>query len=56
MDMHTPSKWTFWLSLILVVLAIISAFVHIPYVSMYALWIAVVGYVILVIGCHFKTA
>jgi hypothetical protein len=54
--MPTLSKWTFWLLLILVVLAIISAFVHIPYASMYALWVAVVGYIILVTGCHFKTA
>ena len=55
MAMHTPSAWTFWLSVILVVLAIVSAFVSIPFVSLYAFWVAVVGYVILVIGCLFKT-
>jgi heme/copper-type cytochrome/quinol oxidase subunit 1 len=55
MDMHTPSAWTFWLSVILVVLAIVSTFVSIPFVSMYAFWVAVVGYAILVIGCLFKT-
>ena len=53
--MHTPSAWTFWLSVALVVLAIISAFVHIPFISMYALWVAVIGYVILVIGVWVKT-
>lgn len=52
---HTPSDWTFWLSVALVVLAIVSAFVNIPYVSTYALWVAVIGYVILVIGCTVKT-
>jgi hypothetical protein len=56
MPLHTPSAWTFWLALVLVVLAIVSTFVSIPYVSMYAFWIAVVGYVILVIGCTVKTA
>jgi heme/copper-type cytochrome/quinol oxidase subunit 1 len=56
MAMHTPSAWTFWLSVILVVLAIVATFVSIPFVSMYAFWVAVVGYVILVIGCLFKTA
>ena len=56
MPMHTPSAWTFWLSVALVVLAIIAQFVNIPYVSMYVFWIAVVGYVILVIGCLVKTA
>jgi hypothetical protein len=55
MEMHTPSKWTFWLSLALVVLAIASELVNIPFVSKYALWVAVVGYVVLVIGCTVKT-
>jgi hypothetical protein len=53
--MHTPSAWTFWVSVALVVLAIISAIVHIPYISMYALWVAVIGYVVLVIGIWVKT-
>jgi hypothetical protein len=56
MTMHTPSAWTFWLSVVLVALAIVSAFVSIPYISMYALWIAVIGYIVLVIGCMIKTA
>jgi hypothetical protein len=55
MEMHTPSAWTFWLSLALVILAIVSTFVSIPYVSMYAAWVAVIGYIVLVIGCIFKT-
>jgi hypothetical protein len=54
--MHTPSAWTFWLSVALVVLAIVSMFVDIPYVTKYALWVAVGGYIILVIGCRVKTA
>jgi hypothetical protein len=56
MTTHTPSAWTFWLSVVLVVLAIVSVFVHIPYISAYALWIAVVGYAALLIGCTVKTA
>ncbi|MGP0058883.1 MAG: hypothetical protein ACLPID_06325 [Beijerinckiaceae bacterium] len=56
MAMHTPSAWTFWLSLVLVVLAIVSTFVKIPFISMYAFWVAVIGYVVLVIGCTLKTA
>jgi hypothetical protein len=55
MPMHTPSAWTFWLSVALVVLAIVSLFVRIPYISEYAFWVAVIGYVILVIGCTIKT-
>jgi hypothetical protein len=54
--MHTPSASTFWLSAAVVVIAILSALVDIPYVSKYALWVAVIGYIILVIGCRTKTA
>jgi hypothetical protein len=55
MDLHTPSKWTFWLSVILVVLAIIVRFAHIPEVGPYGAWIGVLGYLVLVAGCIFKT-
>ena len=54
--MHTPSAWTFWLSLALVILAIVGVFVKIPYITQYALWVAVIGYAILVIGCRIKPA
>jgi hypothetical protein len=53
--MHTPSDWTFWLSVVLVVLAIISTFAFIPVISVNAFWVAVVGYIVLVIGCTIKT-
>ena len=55
MDLHTPSKWTFWLSVALVILAIIVRFAHVPGVEPYASWIAVLGYIVLVAGCIFKT-
>jgi hypothetical protein len=53
--MHTPSDWTFWLSVILVVLAIISVVTFIPAISPNAFWIAVIGYAVLVFGCTVKT-
>ena len=56
MELHTPSGWTFWLSVVLVVLAVIARFAHIPVAETYAAWLGVAGYVILVIGCIFKTA
>ena len=56
MPLHTPSSWTFWLSVILVVLAIILRFGHISPAGTYAGWLGVAGYVILVIGCTVKTA
>jgi hypothetical protein len=54
--MHTPSDWTFWLSVVLVVLAVISTLAFIPVISPNAFWVAVIGYVILVVGCTVKTA
>jgi heme/copper-type cytochrome/quinol oxidase subunit 1 len=56
MPLHTPSAWTFWLAVVLVVLAVISTFVSIPYITAYAFWLAVVGAVVLAIGCTVKTA
>jgi heme/copper-type cytochrome/quinol oxidase subunit 1 len=55
MSMHTPSDWTFWLSVALVALAIVAWFVHIPTISEYGFWVAVIGYIILVVGCRVKT-
>jgi len=55
MPLHTPSSWTFWLSVALVLLAIIARFAHLPYLGPYAGWVGVVGYLILVIGCTVKT-
>jgi hypothetical protein len=54
--MHTPSSWTFWLSVVLVVLAVIGTFVSIPYITHYGLWVAVIGWAVLVFGCYVKTA
>jgi len=42
--------WVFILSLVLVVLAVVGVFVEIPYLSMYAFWIAVLAYVVLALG------
>lgn len=53
--MHTPSDWTFWLSVILVVLAIISTVTFIPAISPNAFWVAVIGYAVLVLGCTVTT-
>jgi hypothetical protein len=39
MPLHTPSSWTFWLSVALVLLAIISRFGHLPYLGPYAGWV-----------------
>ena len=55
MPLHTPSRWIFILALVLAVLALLGAIVSIPYLSMYAVWIAIVAYVVLALGCVIKT-
>jgi hypothetical protein len=50
MELHAPAMWMFILSLVLVVLGVLSVFVEIPFVSMYAFWVAVLAYVVLALG------
>jgi len=50
MTLHAPAMWVFILSLVLIVLAVVGIFVEIPFVSMYAFWVAVLAYVVLALG------
>jgi hypothetical protein len=50
MTLHAPAMWVFILSLVLVVLAVVGVFVEIPYLSMYAFWVAVLAYAVLALG------
>ena len=50
MALHAPAMWVFILSLVIVVLAVVGIFVEMPYVSMYAFWIAILAYVVLALG------
>ncbi len=50
MTLHAPAMWVFILSLVVVVLAVVGVFVEIPYLSMYAFWVAVLAYVVLALG------
>ncbi len=56
MDLHAPPMWVFVLSLLIVALAVVATFVHIDYVSPYAFWIAILGYVVLALGNFVKTS
>jgi hypothetical protein len=50
MTLHGQAMRVFILSLVLVVLAVVSVFVTIPYLSMYSFWIAVAAYVVVALG------
>ncbi len=50
MKLSAPKTVTFWVAVIVEVVGLISAVVAIPGLSGYALWILVVGFVILALG------
>jgi hypothetical protein len=50
MKVSTPKVITFVISLVLVLVGILAALVSIPALSPYALWIVVLGYVVLAGG------
>jgi len=50
MNLNAPTQLVFLISLALVILAVISLSVSIPVISANALWVAVIGYVVLVLG------
>ncbi len=54
MRMNAPTKGLFILCFILIVGALVSAFVYIPYVSVYKFWIMAVGSVLLLLSNMFK--
>ena len=54
MRLNAPSKLTFWISLVLVVVGVVSTFVAIPFVSAYAFWVVLAGYIVLAIGATMK--
>lgn len=54
MNLGAPKTITFLLSLIIVVLAIVSRYTPIPQVTPNAFWIAIIGYLVLVLGVTMK--
>jgi hypothetical protein len=50
MSLSAPKQITFWIALILAVLGILGTFVTIPFVTGYAFWFVVVGFVLLALG------
>jgi heme/copper-type cytochrome/quinol oxidase subunit 1 len=49
-----PKKITFWISLVIVAVGILASFLAIPILSPIALWVVVIGYILLVLGLLIK--
>ncbi len=54
MNLSPPTTAVFVISAILAVLAIISVFVPLPFISQHAFWVAVVAYLVLAVGNVFR--
>jgi heme/copper-type cytochrome/quinol oxidase subunit 1 len=52
--LNAPKQIVFIISLVLVALAVMGTLVAIPFVSAYAFWMAVLGYVLLAAGVALK--
>lgn len=50
MSLSAPKQLTFWIAVILGVLGILGTFVTIPFVTAYAFWFLVIGFVLLALG------
>ena len=54
MKLSAPKQIVFLISLILAIIAVVSHFVGIPFVSLYQFWILLAGYVLLALGVVLK--
>jgi hypothetical protein len=52
--LSAPTQVVFLISLILAIIALVGVFVVIPFVSLYAFWIAIIAYIVLALGCVMK--
>ncbi len=50
MQLSAPKQVTFWVAVVVAVIGLIASFVAIPFLSTYALWIVVLGFIILAAG------
>ena len=54
MKLTPPTKNVFWIATVLAALGLVASFVAIPFVSTYAFWFVVVGFVLLWLGNAMK--
>lgn len=54
MKLSAPKQVTWWVALIVGALGILANFVTIPFLSEYAFWLVVIGFVLLVLATYLK--
>jgi hypothetical protein len=50
MKLSAPKQMTFWIAVVVAVLGLLASLVSIPVLSGFALWLIVIGFVILAAG------
>ena len=56
MGLHAPSKGWFIASLVIALIALVGGLSPIPYITAYGIWVALLAYVVLVIGNLARTS
>ncbi len=54
MELSAPKQVTWWVAVVVGVVGILANFVTIPFLSDYAFWLVVIGFVLLVLATYLK--
>jgi len=54
MKLSAPKQVTWWVAVVVGVVGILAYFVTIPFLSDYAFWLVVIGFVLLVLATYLK--
>ncbi len=54
MELSAPKQVTWWVAVVVGVVGILANFVTIPFLSDYAFWLVVIGFVLLVLATFLK--
>lgn len=50
MKLNAPKQITFWIAVVIAVVGVVASLVDIPFLSDYAIWVVVIGFVLLALG------
>ena len=54
MNLHTPSTTLFFISLVIVILALVGHVILLPFITFYGFWVAIIAYAILAFAIVMK--
>lgn len=54
MKLSAPKKNTFWIALVIAIIAVVASFVSIPVLTINAFWVLLIAFVLLLLGTFIK--